>query len=350
MGKKYIIVTGGCGFIGSNFIRLLVKERPDWSILNLDALTYAGNLDNLRGVQGHPGYRFVRGDIANEAFVRQLFSSLEAPVDYVVNFAAESHVDRSILGPKAFIETNVNGVFNLLECVRAQGKGRFLQVSTDEVFGSLGDEGAFSETTPIDPSSPYSASKAAADLLVNAWSHTFKVDTIITRCSNNYGSYQFPEKLIPLMIINARQRKPLPVYGTGQNVRDWIHVSDHCLGILAALERGVSGQVYCFGGQAERTNLFITELIAQTVAGTTDLITFVNDRPGHDWRYAMDITKVRAELGWTPLMPFEDGIRATVAWYLENEDWWKPILSGDYLAYYDKWYGQLAPTTKGGSL
>jgi dTDP-glucose 4,6-dehydratase len=344
MDARSIVVTGGCGFIGSNFIHHLVRHRPDWHIVNLDALTYAGNLGNVRGIEGHKTYRFVKGNIADVRQVDALFDQLAPGPDYVVNFAAESHVDRSILGPRAFVETNINGTFNLLEAVRRRGQGRYLQVSTDEVYGSLGDEGAFSETTPIDPSSPYSASKAAADLLVNSYHHTFKVDTVITRCSNNYGPYQFPEKLIPLMIINACQGKNLPVYGTGQNVRDWIHVSDHCSGILTALEQGRSGSVYCFGGQAERPNLAITEFIADTVAGTRDIITFVKDRPGHDWRYAMDITKVQRELSWSPAMGFEEGLRQTIAWYLDNEDWWRPILSGEYLAYYDQWYGRLDPS------
>jgi len=347
MHSQRILVTGGCGFIGSNFIHHLVRHRPDWQIVNLDALTYAGNLGNLRSIEGHQTYRFVKGSIADAGHVGALFDQLAPGPDYVVNFAAESHVDRSILGPRAFVETNINGTFNLLEAVRRRGQGRYLQVSTDEVYGSLGDEGAFRETTPIDPSSPYSASKAAADLLVNAYHHTFKVDTIITRCSNNYGPYQFPEKLIPLMIINARQGKNLPVYGTGGNIRDWIHVSDHCSGILTALERGRTGEVYCFGGEAERTNLSITHLIADTVANTRDIITFVKDRPGHDWRYAMDISKVRSELSWAPAMGFEEGLRGTIQWYLDHESWWRPILSGEYLAYYDHWYGRLDPSKQG---
>jgi dTDP-glucose 4,6-dehydratase len=339
MAGKLVIVTGGCGFIGSNFVRHLLRERPEWHIVNVDALTYAGNLGNLADVAGAPNYRFVRGDIGDAAVVDGLFGGLESPPDLVFNFAAESHVDRSIVTPDAFVRTNVNGAFNLVDAVRRAGSGRFVQISTDEVYGALGETGRFTEKTPLEPSSPYSASKAAADLL--AWScfRTFGTDVVITRCSNNYGPYQFPEKLIPLMIINARDGKELPVYGTGRNVRDWIHVEDHCRGVLLAAEEGRSGQVYNFGGESERRNVDIVEFIADEVRGNRDLIRFVTDRPGHDWRYAMDITKVRDELGFAPSFRFDEGLKATVAWYLANEAWWRPILTGEYMDFYARWYG-----------
>jgi dTDP-glucose 4,6-dehydratase len=340
MKNRTILVTGGCGFIGSNFIRHVAALRPDWRIMNIDALTYAGNLGNLKGIETHCDYRFIKGDISDLEFVRTLFKGLTSPPDYVVNFAAESHVDRSILGPRAFVETNIIGVFNLLEALREGRMGRFLQVSTDEVYGSLGDDGRFSETTPLNPSSPYSASKASADMMVRAYNRTYGLDTVTTRCSNNYGPYQFPEKLIPLMIINARQGKPLPVYGHGENVRDWIHVEDHCRGILAALKHGVSGEIYNFGGNMELPNLSIVERIADRVAGSRDSIRFVTDRPGHDWRYAMNAAKARQELAWSPGISFEEGLNGTIQWYLLNEDWWKPILSGEYMKYYETWYAK----------
>ncbi len=333
-----IIVTGGCGFIGSNFIRYALAERPSWHVLNIDLLTYAGNLGNLVDIANDPRYRFVKGDISDQPFVASLVEQLEGGFDAIINFAAESHVDRSVLGPDAFVRTNINGTFNLLEMARRAPSTRFVQISTDEVYGSLDAEGQFTETTPLAPNSPYSASKAAADLLVRAYHHTFDLDGLITRCSNNYGPFQFPEKLIPLMILNACAGKELPVYGTGQNVRDWIHVSDHCRGIVAALESGKSGQVYNFGGNSERTNLEIVEHIAERVAGNRGLIQYVKDRPGHDWRYAMDATKAKRELNWEPRISFDDGLEKTICWYLENEHWWRPILSGEYQRFYEQWY------------
>ncbi|MDD5306468.1 MAG: dTDP-glucose 4,6-dehydratase [Deltaproteobacteria bacterium] len=334
----HIIIAGGCGFIGSNFVKMVVAKRPAWRVTVVDALTYAGNLANLADTGLDLAHAFAKGNISDNGFVERLFGGFPEPPECVVNFAAESHVDRSILGPRAFIETNILGAFNLLERVRLAGRGRFVQISTDEVYGSLGDEGKFTELTPLDPSSPYSASKASADLLVQAHHRTFGVDTVITRCSNNYGPYQFPEKLIPLMTINAMQGKELPVYGAGRNVRDWIHAEDHCRGILMAIERGRSGEVYNFGGESEMANIQIVERIADAVTGGRDLIRFVKDRPGHDWRYAMDITKVRDEMGWSPAVTFDDGLRATVEWYKEHRNWWQPILTGEYLTFYDQWY------------
>ena len=335
-----ILVTGGCGFIGANFVHLLLRERPTWRVINLDALTYAGNLANVADVANHPHYQFVRVDVADAGALQSAVAELAVQPDAVVHFAAESHVDRSILGPEAFLKTNVNGTFHLLELARRWPGCRHVQVSTDEVYGSLTDtDPRFCETTPINPSSPYSASKAAADLLVQAYCRTFGLDAVITRCSNNYGPFQFPEKLIPLMIINCLGGKPLPVYGTGQNVRDWIHVEDHCRGVLAALERGRSGEVYHFGGDSERTNIAIVRQIAQAICGDDRLITAVADRPGHDWRYAMETAKARCELDWAPRWEFEDGLRATIDWYVERRDWWEKVLNKDYLAYYATWYG-----------
>ncbi len=337
-GAKTILVTGGCGFIGANFVHLLLRERPAWRVLNLDALTYAGNLANVADVAGDPRYQFLRVDLTDAVALQQALAD-ERP-DAVVHFAAESHVDRSILGPEAFLKTNVNGTFHLLELVRKWPGCRHVQVSTDEVYGSLSDtDPRFCETTPINPSSPYSASKAAADLLVQAYHHTFGLDTVTTRCSNNYGPYQFPEKLIPLMVINSLAGKPLPVYGTGRNVRDWIHVEDHCRGVLAALERGRSGEVYHFGGNAERANIDIVRQIAVTLTGNDALIQLVQDRPGHDWRYAMATDKSERELGWAPRWQFDAGLRATIDWYVQNTAWWKQILNKDYLIFYDKLYG-----------
>lgn len=329
MPGKLVVVTGGCGFIGSNFVRYLLEMRPGWRVVNVDALTYAGNLASLADVADSPGYEFVRADIGDAEGMREFFEGLPAAPDYVFNFAAESHVDRSIVAPDAFVRTNFTGTFNLLEQMREAGAGRFVQVSTDEVYGTLGETGRFTEKTPLDPSSPYSASKAAADLLVSSYCRTFGMDALVTRCSNNYGPYQFPEKLIPLMILGAREGRELPVYGTGKNTRDWIHVSDHCRGVLLAAEAGRAGQVYNFGGEAERRNLDIVELIADRVAGNRDGVRLVADRPGHDWRYAMDISRVRDELGFEPSVRFEEGLEQTIEWYLANEAWWRPILARD---------------------
>ncbi len=316
------LVTGGCGFIGSNFVRLLLAERPDVHVTNLDALTYAGNPENLRDIEKNPRYRFVKGDIADAPLVAGL---LKDGIDVVFNLAAESHVDRSIADASPFIRTNIVGTQVLLDAARAAKVRRFVQVSTDEVYGSLGKTGLFSETTPLAPNSPYSASKTAADLLVRAYHHTYGMDAVTTRCSNNYGPYQFPEKLIPLFVTNLMEGKPVPVYGKGENVRDWIYVEDHCRGILAAAEKGKPGEIYNFGGNAERMNIEITKLVLKELKKPETLITYVADRPGHDLRYAIDATKAKRELGWTPATPFETGIRRTIAWYLDNAAWWRPL-------------------------
>ena len=334
---KKILVTGGCGFIGSNFIRLLLEER-DYEIVNLDALTYAGNLENLHDIKDDPRYRFVKGRIEDEKTVLPLMDE----VDAVVNFAAESHVDRSIHSAMPFLTTNCLGTQNLLDCFRRAGRGKvFLHVSTDEVYGSLGkDNPPFKETDKLRPNSPYSASKAASDLLCRAAWKTFKVPVVITRCSNNYGPFQFPEKLIPLMIINALSGRRLPVYGDGKNIRDWIYVEDHCRGVLCALEKGKPGFIYNFGGECELTNLEVIEKILEILKKERNLIEFVKDRPGHDRRYAMDITLVKKELSWKPETDFEKGISRTVSWYMENRTWWQRIISGEYKDYYKKHYGK----------
>jgi dTDP-glucose 4,6-dehydratase len=332
-----VLVTGGCGFIGSNLIRWLLRERPGWRVVNLDKLTYAGNGENLADLAGEPRYRFVRGDIANGELVADLLATER--VEAVLHLAAESHVDRSILHPAVFVETNVAGTQVLLEAARARAVRRFLHVSTDEVYGSLGATGLFTEETPLHPNSPYSASKAASDLLALAYAHTFGMDVVVTRCSNNYGPYQFPEKLIPLMIATALRDAPLPVYGDGQNVRDWIHVEDHCAGLVAALERGRAGEIYNLGGSNERRNLDIVHLVLELLGKPRSLVQFVKDRPGHDRRYAVDATKARRELGWAPGRAFEDGLVATVRWYVERRPWWERILSGEYRTYHERQYG-----------
>ncbi|MCH9655071.1 MAG: dTDP-glucose 4,6-dehydratase, partial [Planctomycetes bacterium] len=316
---RHILVTGGCGFIGSNFIRYQLSEYSDISITNLDKLTYAGNLENLKEIESHSGYKFVKGDIADSNFVNSLLESTD--FDAVINFAAESHVDRSILDSGPFIQTNIVGTQILLDASRKQNIKRFVQVSTDEVYGSLGLEGLFTEETPIAPNSPYSASKAAADLLVRSYYKTFDLPAIITRCSNNYGPYQFPEKLIPLFISNAMEDKDLPIYGAGTNVRDWIHVNDHCRGIDAALRKGEVGQVYNFGGNTEMQNIEITRVILKLLKKPESLIKYVTDRPGHDMRYAIDCSKAESELGWKPETEFQSGLDATLKWYQENLDW-----------------------------
>lgn len=329
-----LLVTGGAGFIGSNFIRYLLREYPGYRVVNLDKLTYAGNLENLRDLEGNPRYHFVRGDIAD----RRLVDGLCAGVQAIVNFAAESHVDRSIEDPGVFLKTNVEGTQVLLEGARKHAVGRFIQVSTDEVYGSLGPTGYFTEETPLAPNSPYSASKAAADLLVRAYHETYGLPAMITRCSNNYGPYQFPEKLIPLFVTNALEDKPLPLYGDGLNVRDWIHVEDHCRALDLVLHRGRPGEVYNIGGGNECTNLEITRGILEVLGKPESLVTFVADRPGHDRRYAIDASKIRRELGWEPRIPFAEGLRATVRWYVENRAWWEKIKSGEYLDYYERMY------------
>lgn len=332
-----ILVTGGAGFIGSNFIHLLVKER-DWKIVNLDALTYAGNLENLSSLEGNPGYKFVHGRIEDKDLVEEVMEG----VDAVVHFAAESHVDRSIKDAQPFLVTNCIGTQTLLEVARKKGVKRFLHVSTDEVYGSLGpDDPPFTESDPLRPNSPYAASKASSDLLVRAAFKTHGLPVLITRCSNNYGPYQFPEKLIPLMTINAMNKRPLPVYGDGKNIRDWIHVEDHCRGVLAVLERGKIGEVYNLGGECEKQNIEIVNTILDILGAPKDLIQYVTDRPGHDRRYAMNIEKAKAELGWSPVISFEEGLRSTIDWYMENKEWWERIISGDYRRYYEEHYGSL---------
>ncbi len=332
-----LCVTGGCGFIGSNFIRLMLAEHPDLRILNIDKLTYAGNPENLADIAGAPRYTFARGDIADRQFLEQVFQ--QSPVDAVVNFAAESHVDRSILDSGPFVQTNVVGTQVLLDVCRQRKIGRYVQVSTDEVYGSLGAEGAFTEETPLAPNSPYSASKAAGDLLVRAYHHTFGFPAMITRCSNNYGPYQFPEKIIPLFIANAQAGQSLPVYGQGLNVRDWIHVEDHCRGVAAVLRSGRPGEVYNFGGRCELTNIDLTRTLLRLLDKPETLIRYVADRPGHDLRYAIDCTKAERELGWTPRIPFDAGLRATIDWYLSHPDWVAHIRTGEYARYYEQQYG-----------
>ena len=331
-----ILVTGGAGFIGANFVLEMLATHDDLEIVNLDALTYAGNLENLRSVENDPRYRFVRGDICDADTVAAV---LDDSVDAVVHFAAESHVDRSVEGPDVFLRTNVMGTQVLLERMRALGRGRFVMVSTDEVYGSLGPDGAFTEATPLAPNSPYSASKASADLLCRAYHHTFAVDVVITRCSNNYGPYQFPEKLIPLMIANAMEDRELPVYGDGRNVRDWLHVRDHCRAIDVVLRRGRSGEVYNIGGDSERENIQVVRALLDHLDKSHDLITYVTDRPGHDRRYAIDATKIHQELGWAPRIVFEDGLGETIRWYRDNGPWLEQVRSGGYRTYYDTMYG-----------
>ncbi|WP_405080465.1 dTDP-glucose 4,6-dehydratase [Paenibacillus chitinolyticus] len=331
-----ILVTGGAGFIGSNFVLYMLKKYPDYQIINLDALTYAGNLENLKTVENHPNYRFLKGDISDWNAVEQAF---DYGVDVVVNFAAESHVDRSILDPGIFVQANVMGTQVLLDAAKARGITKFVQVSTDEVYGSLGETGLFSETTPLAPNSPYSASKAGGDMLVRAYHETFGLPVNITRCSNNYGPYQFPEKLIPLMIANALDGKSLPVYGDGLNIRDWLYVEDHCSAIDLVLHSGRNGEVYNIGGNNERTNLVIIQTILAALGKSEQLITFIQDRPGHDRRYGIDASKITAELGWQPKHNFESGIQETIRWYLDNKEWWERIRSGAYQSYYEQQYG-----------
>ncbi|QWH09081.1 dTDP-glucose 4,6-dehydratase [Bacillus mycoides] len=331
-----LLVTGGAGFIGSNFVRYMVKKYPEYNIVNLDALTYAGNLENLKDVEKLSNYKFIKGDIADRQFINQLFK--EEKFDYVLNFAAESHVDRSITNPDIFIQTNIQGTQVLLDAAKNAGIKKYLQVSTDEVYGTLGETGYFTEETPLASNSPYSSSKAGADLLVRAYHETFGLPVNITRCSNNYGPFHFPEKLIPLMIINALSDKQLPVYGDGLNVRDWLHVEDHCQAIDLVLHKGKNGEVYNVGGNNERTNIEIVKTILKALDKPESLIKYVTDRPGHDRRYAIDATKLREELGWSPKYNFDTGIEQTIKWYLENQDWWKNIISGEYQEYFKNQY------------
>lgn len=332
-----LLVTGGAGFIGSNFVLYMLQKYPEYQIINVDALTYAGNLENLKSIENHANHIFVKADITDAQKMSELIGQ---GVDVVVNFAAESHVDRSILEPDIFVKTNVLGTQVLLDAARKRNITKFVQVSTDEVYGTLGETGLFSETTPLAPNSPYSASKAGGDLLVRAYHETFGLPVNITRCSNNYGPYQFPEKLIPLMISKALSDEALPVYGDGLNIRDWLYVEDHCSAIDLVIHQGRNGEVYNIGGNNERTNLQIVKTILQELGKPESLITHVKDRPGHDRRYGIDPTKTMNELGWKPKHSFETGIKETIAWYLDNKEWWTRIQSGAYQEYYAKQYGE----------
>ena len=329
-----VLVTGGAGFIGSNFLRYMVNKYPNYDFINLDALTYCGNLENLKDIEDKDNYSFVKGNVCD----RELVNGIVENVDYIVHFAAESHVDRSIEDPGIFIKSNILGTQTLLDASKKNDIRKFLQVSTDEVYGSLGPEGYFTEQTPLQANSPYSASKAGADLMVRAYHNTFDLPVNITRCSNNYGPYQFPEKLIPLMISNAIENKELPVYGDGKNIRDWLHVYDHCTGIDLVLHKGKAGEVYNIGGHNERANIDIVKLILNELDKPESLIKFVSDRLGHDRRYAIDSSKIRRDLGWRPKYTFEEGIIETIHWYLDNQDWISKVKSGQYQEYYNKIY------------
>ncbi|RRJ62193.1 dTDP-glucose 4,6-dehydratase [Paenibacillus oralis] len=331
-----LLVTGGAGFIGSNFVLYMLKQHPEYQIVNIDALTYAGNLENLKSVEGNPNHTFVKADITDAKAMDQLIGQ---GVDVIVNFAAESHVDRSILEPDVFVRTNVLGTQVLLDAAKKHSVKKFVQVSTDEVYGTLGETGLFTEETPLAPNSPYSASKAGGDLLVRAYHETFGLSVNITRCSNNYGPYQFPEKLIPLMISKALANEALPVYGDGLNIRDWLYVEDHCSAIDLVIHQGQNGEVYNIGGNNERTNLHIVRTILEQLGKPESLIKHVQDRPGHDRRYGIDPTKTTQELGWKPRYSFETGIQETIRWYLDNKEWWTRIQSGAYQEYYAKQYG-----------
>ena len=350
---KTILVTGGAGFIGSNFVKLMLEKHPEYKIINIDALTYAGNLENLKDIDNNPNYEFIKADIRDRDKIEEVFKNND--ITSVVNFAAESHVDRSIEEPEVFLTTNIIGTQVLLDTAKKYWKVnpndkyckeykpgvKFLQVSTDEVYGALGETGMFVETMPIMPNSPYSASKASADMIVRAYNETFGMPVNITRCSNNYGPYQFPEKLIPLMINNCLKEKDLPVYGDGMQVRDWLHVSDHCSAIDTVLHKGRDGEVYNIGGNNEKANIEIVKLIIGTLGKSEDLIKYVKDRPGHDRRYAIDNTKITSELGWEPAYTFEQGMKETIQWYRENTNWIDNIISGDYANYYDKMYSSI---------
>lgn len=346
---KKILVTGGAGFIGSNFVKHMLSTH-NYQIINIDALTYAGNLENLSDIENHPNYTFVKGDIADRELINEIFEKYE--IDTVINFAAESHVDRSIENPEIFLTTNVLGTQALLDVAKKYWKVnpndkycrlykkdvKFLQVSTDEVYGTLGKEGLFTETTPLAPNSPYSASKTSADLIVRAYYETFGMPINITRCSNNYGPYQFPEKLIPLMINNCLNDKELPVYGDGMQIRDWLHVKDHCTAIDTVLHKGKLGEVYNIGGNNEKANIEIVKLIINQLGKSEELIKYVQDRPGHDRRYAIDNSKITRELGWSPSYTFEQGIKETIEWYLGHKEWIQNIVSGEYNKYYQNMY------------
>ncbi len=332
---KKIMITGGAGFIGVNLIRYILAEKPDWQIINFDTLTYAGNLASLAGVENNPHYTFVKGDVTDSKAVNKAMEGCWG----VMHLAAESHVDRSIDDPGPFLTTNVIGTQKLLDAARRHNVSKYLQVSTDEVYGSLAsDDPPFTEKNHLDPNSPYSSSKASGDLLARAYYATYKLPVVISRCSNNYGPYQFPEKLIPLLINNAMQDKEIPVYGDGMQVRDWIYVTDHCRGLIDIFEKGRSGEVYNLGGNCEMCNLDLVKLVLKELKKSESLITFVKDRPGHDRRYAMDNSKIQSELGWEPQFQFEDAIRMTVKWYLNNKVWIDQVVSGDYLEYYKRQY------------
>ncbi|GAA5415777.1 dTDP-glucose 4,6-dehydratase [Paraliobacillus ryukyuensis] len=347
---KTILITGGAGFIGSNFVKFMLEKHPDYKIINIDALIYAGNLENLKDIDDNPNYEFIKVDIRNRKKIDEIFKNND--ITSVINFAAESHVDRSIDEPEVFLTTNIIGTQVLLDtakkywkvnpedkyCKEYKSGVKFLQVSTDEVYGELDETGMFVEKMPLMPNSPYSASKASADMIVRAYNETFAMPVNITRCSNNYGPYQFPEKLIPLMINNCLKDQDLPLYGDGMQVRDWLHVSDHCSALDVVLHKGRSGEVYNIGGNNEKANIEIVKLIISTLGKTEKLIKFVKDRPGHDKRYAIDNTKITTELGWEPVFTFEQGIKETIKWYLENIEWMENIVSGDYKNYYNKMY------------
>lgn len=333
MADASVLITGGCGFIGSNFVRHMLAKYP-YNVVNLDKLTYAGNPENLQDIKDNR-YTFIKGDIAEKSDLEEVF---ELPIEFVINFAAESHVDRSIIDPDTFIKTNINGTFQLLEIAKKKGVKKFVQISTDEVYGSLGKEGKFHEDTPLAPNSPYSASKTSADVLAMSYYKTYNMPVVITRCSNNYGPYQFPEKLIPLIITNALNDIELPVYGDGLNIRDWIHVKDHCEAIDTVLHKGKEGNVYNIGGENERTNMEIVRLILKILGKPETLIKYVKDRPGHDRRYAIDGTKIQRELGFKPGIDFAQGMEDTIRWFRENRGWWERIKSGAYLEYYKNMY------------
>ena len=334
---KNILVTGGAGFIGSNFVNYILAKRDDYNIIILDKLTYAGNLENLSASESKKNYHFIKGDISNKELVNYLFTKFD--IKYVINFAAESHVDRSILGSEVFFRSNVLGTNILLETARKFSVKKFLQVSTDEVYGSLDSDGIFTEDTPLHPNSPYAASKASADMMALAFHRTYGVPVVITRCSNNYGPYQFPEKLIPLMIINSLKGKKLPVYGDGMNVRDWVYVIDHNAAVETVFENGKSGEVYNVGASNEMPNIKIVKLILSELGKSEDMIEFVKDRLGHDRRYAIDSTKIENELGWSPKFNFEEAMSQTIKWFLTNKAWWERIITGEYQNYYETQYG-----------
>jgi dTDP-glucose 4,6-dehydratase len=332
-----ILVTGGGGFIGSNFVHYILGKYPNYLLVNLDALTYAGNLENLKDVEKNPNYKFVKGDICDAELVDKIIK--ENKIDTIVHFAAESHVDRSILEPDIFLKTNILGTHTLLKSALQNGKIRFHHISTDEVFGSLGkNDEPFNENTPYDPRSPYSASKASSDHLVRSYFHTYDLPVTISNCSNNYGPYMFLEKLFPLAITHLLEEKKIPLYGDGMNIRDWLHVSDHCSAIDAILHKGKIGETYCIGGNSEKTNREVVEKILELMDESKDKIEFIKDRPGHDRRYAIDFSKIKNELGWEPKISFEEGIANMIEWYKQNEDWWKRLKTGEYKEYYEKNY------------